>query len=144
MNIKEKLENMQYRFLGEKGAIEICHWTKKAILNEGSCYKQKFYGIPAHMCAQISPIALWCSNNCIYCWRPMEFMKLKHFTKEEVDNPQTIIEEAVKKRRELLIGFKGNKYACKEKVKEILEEFPDHWAISLSGEPLLYPYLLEN
>ncbi len=140
---RERLENMQYRVLGQHSAIEICHWTKKALLDEGACYKQRFYGVDAHMCAQIAPTTLWCSNNCIFCWRPMEFMKSINITEEQVEDPELIINEAVQKRRELLIGFKGNEKTCKEKMLQVMNEFPNHWAISLSGEPLLYPQIGE-
>ncbi|MCD6590044.1 4-demethylwyosine synthase TYW1 [Candidatus Woesearchaeota archaeon] len=140
-NIKQRLENMQYRILGNHSAIEICHWTKKALLDEGACYKQRFYGVDAHMCAQIGPTAMWCSNNCIYCWRPMEFMKAIKIKEGQVDDPGIIINEAVEQRRLLLIGFKGNEKVCMEKMNQVLNEFPNHWAISLSGEPMLYPKL---
>ncbi len=139
--IKEKLYNMQYRIIGHHSSIEICHWTKRSVLDAGTCYKEKFYGIDAHMCAQIAPTTLWCSNNCTFCWRPMEFMKAIDIKKDQVDDPDIIINGAIKSRKLLLIGFKGNKRACKEKIKQILNEPPNHWAISLSGEPTLYPLL---
>ena len=138
-NIREKLEKMQYRVLGNHSSIEICHWTKKSLLDENACYKQRFYGVDSHMCAQIAPTTLWCSNNCIFCWRPMEFMKSINIKDEQVDDPEIIINEAVEKRKQLLIGFKGNEKVCKEKMNQVMNEFPNHWAISLSGEPMLYP-----
>ncbi|MGZ7107363.1 MAG: 4-demethylwyosine synthase TYW1, partial [Methanobacterium sp.] len=39
-----KLEKTGYRFVGNNrhAAAKVCHWTKKSILDEGECYKQKF------------------------------------------------------------------------------------------------------
>ena len=52
----QKLQKMGYRFAGNNyhAAAKICHWTKKSILDEGVCYKEKFYGIKSHRCLQMS------------------------------------------------------------------------------------------
>ena len=141
--VREKLEHMRYGIVGSHSAVEICAWTKKALRGKGVCYKQKFYGIHCHRCAQMSPAAVWCQQNCVFCWRPMEFMKNIRMRKEEVDPPQKIIEEVVKQRKRLLSGI-GGAYDVNLKLwKESFELFPSHWAISLSGEPTLYPLLPE-
>lgn len=132
-----------YGIVGKHSAIEICSWTKKALRGEGICYKQKFYGVDCHRCAQISPAFAWCHENCIFCWRPNEWMKEIEMDKNQVDQPEYLIEGFVSKRRELISGFKGYKKTDKEKFKESYYLFPSHWAISLSGEPTLYPLLPE-
>jgi len=132
-----------YGIVGHHSAIEICSWTKKALLGKGVCYKQKFYGIDCHRCAQMSPAAAWCQEACIFCWRPMEWYSRIKMREDEVDDPEFIIEETVKVRKRLLSGFGGNEKVDKKLFYEAYELFPSHWAISLSGEPTIYPKLGE-
>ncbi len=122
-------------------AVQICSWTKKAILNEGTCYKNKFYGIDTHRCMEMTPMSVFCTNNCIYCWRPMEFMKRVNIKPEDVDDPRDIYEHLLEERKKLLTGFWGNDKADKKLLEEAM--LPNHFAISLSGEPTLYPKLPE-
>ena len=109
------------------------------MLKKGVCYKQKFYGVPTHRCMQFSPAALFCQNNCVYCWRPAEYMQPPK--NPDWDSPAEIVENLVSLRQKLLFGFKGNPEADNQLVKQALE--PVHFAISLSGEPTLYPFLPE-
>jgi len=125
---------MQYRICGSS-AVEICSWTKKHLINEGSCYKRKFYGIDTNRCMEMGPDILCCNHNCIYCWRPMEFMSSKE---SEAMDPQEMILGLIEGRKNLLSGFGGHEKVDKEKFKDAYELFPNHWAISLAGEPLLY------
>jgi tRNA wybutosine-synthesizing protein 1 len=67
----------------------------------------------------------------------------KKIPKREAIKPKELIEKLVKERKLLLIGFKGYEKVNKKKLSASIEEFPKHWAISLSGEPTLYPYLPE-
>ncbi len=147
MEIKEKIKKISVgRFLNagygvfNHSAVEICSWTKNAILGKESCYKQKFYGVEAHRCMQMSPCFNLCNERCIFCWRPNEFFNEIGW---EWNKPEKIIEELIRLRKEKLSGFFGNKKAIQEKLKESYYLFPNHWAVSLSGEPTLYPYLPE-
>ncbi len=132
-----------YGIVGHHSAVQICMWNKKAIKREAVCYKQKFYGIDAHRCAQMSPAAAWCNEGCVFCWRPMEWYSRVEMKEEEVDDPQEIIEGTVRERKKLISGFGGNPKANKKYYREAYERFPSHWAISLSGEPTIYPKLGE-
>ena len=132
-----------YSIVGAHSGIQICTWTKKALRGKGVCYKQKFYGVDCHRCAQISPALAWCSENCIFCWRPNEWMKEIRMGMSEVDGPAEIIEGVVEARRKLVSGLKGAQDAQVGKWNESFKLFPSHWAISLSGEPTLYPKLPE-
>lgn len=136
--IKKAMERAGYGVYNHS-AVEICTWTKKAIKGEGFCYKQKFYGIDTHRCMEFSPAAVFCTNKCIYCWRPMEFMSLTEL--RDVDPPEVIYEKLLEKRRRLLSGFKVHPSVDPKTYEEAL--VPNHFAISLSGEPTLYPYLPE-
>ncbi len=132
-----------YGIIGHHSAIEICSWTKKALREEGTCYKNIFYGVDTHRCAQISPAAAWCQQACIFCWRPHEWYSRTSLLPDEVDKPAEIIEETVRVRKKLLSGFGGNKAVDKQLFHEAYDLFPSHWAISLSGEPTIYPLLPE-
>ncbi|NOX71521.1 MAG: 4-demethylwyosine synthase TYW1 [Candidatus Micrarchaeota archaeon] len=138
---KKDLEKKQWRILGNHGAIEICTWTKKALRGEGVCYKEQFYGAHCHRCAQITPVALWCDQNCVYCWRPMEQMTVRSIGDSDIDDPGLILNDVIPQRSKLLSGLGGNEKVDPEKFREAL--IPDHYAISLSGEPTMYPKLGE-
>lgn len=135
-----ELEKKSYGIVGHS-AVQICEWNKKSILGKGDCYKKKFYDAHCHKCMQFTPISLWCDNNCIFCWRPMEYMDFSQIKNINWQKPEEYVEELVEKRIKLLSGFGGNDNADKDKWKDAL--VPDHYAISLSGEPTLYPYLPE-
>jgi tRNA wybutosine-synthesizing protein 1 len=139
-NPKKLMEKQGYRFPGKHSAVKICEWTKKSLINKGFCYKQKFYGIKSHRCCQVSPWIL-CQNKCIHCWRPIELEIEKSLDNNCVDNPEFIIDESIKMHRKLLSGFNGNEKANIKKFKESQE--PMQFAISLIGEPILYPFIGE-
>ncbi len=139
-DIEEKLKKAHYGLFNHS-AVQICEWTKKAIRKEDFCYKQKFYGIPCHKCMQFSPASVFCTNRCIFCWRPCEYMEKIFLRENEVDNPKVIIEKLTEIRKQLLSGFKGLKGIDIRHFEDAL--IPSHFAISLSGEPCLYPKLPE-
>jgi len=136
----EELEKKSYGIVGHS-SVQICEWTKKSITGRGDCYKKKFYDAHCHKCMQMTPITMWCDNNCIFCWRPMEYMDFNSIKNIEWQKPEEYVEKLIEARIKLLSGFGGNDEANKEKWKDAQE--PDHYAISLSGEPTLYPYLPE-
>lgn len=137
----EKLESSGYRFVGSHNhaAAKICHWTKQSILDKGVCYKEKFYGIESHRCLQMAPAVPNCQQKCEFCWRDLSYTQTQW--EGEYDDPKTIIDEAVKAQNNLLCGFFGNDKANKEKLEE--SKTPTNAAISLAGEPMLYPKIDE-
>jgi len=137
MKTKKQMEKQSYRFIGNHSAVKICEWTKKSLIDKGACYKEKFYGIKSHRCCQISP---WvqCQNKCVHCWRAIE---LDFPINKKVDDNKKIIEECIKSQRKLLSGYKGNAKVNIKKYKEAHE--PMQFAISLIGEPSLYPKIGE-
>ena len=132
----EKLESSGYRFVGSHNhaAAKICHWTKQSILDNGVCYKEKFYGIESHRCLQMAPAVPNCQQKCEFCWRDLSYTQTQW--EGEYDDPKTIIDEAVKAQNNLLCGFFGNDKANKEKLEE--SKTPTNAAISLAGETMLY------
>ena len=137
--VKNVLRRQHYALAGRHSAIQVCRWTKKSLLDEGECYKQKFYGIQSHRCCQMSPAVMWCQNRCLHCWRAIELTigdKLK-----ESDEPKEIVDKCIEAQKKMLIGFKGNMKINLKKLKEAME--PMQFAISLSGEPTIYPKIGE-
>jgi tRNA wybutosine-synthesizing protein 1 len=136
--VKEKLRKAKYGVYNHS-AVELCHWTKKSFANEGSCYKHKFYGISTHQCMEMTPTAMNCENRCVYCWRPAEFYDTLEMPEQFVDDPETIVQNLMAERKKLINGFYGRAKNDKQKLDESL--LPAHYAISLSGEPTMYPKL---
>jgi tRNA wybutosine-synthesizing protein 1 len=136
---KKILEKQGYRIVGKNSAIKICNWTKKSLVDKGVCYKEQFYGIKSHLCAQISCSLFNCQNKCIHCWRNLDYTE--NIKLNNPDNPKEIIKGCIKAQRKILTGFKGNAKTNKQKFKEAQE--PMQFAISLTGEATLYPKLGE-
>ena len=139
-NIVEQLKKAKYG-VADHSTVELCHWTKKSFRNEGTCYKHKFYGISTHRCMEFSPAGMHCENRCVYCWRPMEFYDSLAMELERVAEPEEIIQKLMAERRKLIMGHYGDPNQDKQKLDESL--LPSHYAISLSGEPTMYPKLPE-
>jgi tRNA wybutosine-synthesizing protein 1 len=148
-NVKESLEKQHYKIVGknEHSAVQICRWTKKSLRDEGVCYKEKFYGIKSHLCCQMTP-SLYCPNKCVHCWRAIEYTTGDKIP-GKIDSPTEIIEGCIKAQKKLLEGFnidikskkKQLSRADQKKLKEAQE--PMQFAISLSGEPTVYPHIGE-
>ena len=136
--LQAKLRKAKYGVFNHS-AVELCHWTKKSFYDQGTCYKHKFYGISTHRCMEMTPTAMNCENRCVYCWRPTEFYDTLQMPADLVDEPDAIIHQLLKEREKLIVGFYGNSKSNKQKLDESL--FPAHYAISLSGEPTMYPKL---
>jgi tRNA wybutosine-synthesizing protein 1 len=135
--IKKVLDRQQYRIAGNHSAVKICNWTKRAIRDQGFCYKQKFYGIQSHRCLQMTPSLAWCTNRCVYCWRAIEKTMGNDMKGVALDSPGKIIDSCIESQRKLLSGFKG--YENVNLGKWCEAQNPNQAAISLAGEPTLYP-----
>ena len=141
--MKEKLQSLlkkqRYHIVGNHSAVKICEWTKKSIKAQDFCYKQKFYGIRSHLCAQVSVSLGFCQNTCVFCWREMEYtlgIRMK-----EYDPPDEIIGGWIVGQRKQLSGFGGYEGTDMKRLEEARE--PMHFAISLAGDALIYPKLNE-
>lgn len=133
--LKERLKKQHYFIVGKHSAVQVCRWAKKSLINEGVCYKEKFYGIKSHLCCQMTPCVVWCDNKCLHCWRAVE-LTLGKKIKGKTDSAKEIIDGCIKAQRKLLNGFGSNKKLNKKKFSESQE--PMQFAISLSGEPMIY------
>ena len=134
---KALLKKHGYHLAGSHGAVKTCLWLNKSLRNEGSCYKSKFYGIASHRCIQMTP-TLVCNHRCLHCWRAVE---MTAEVPRVWDSPEEIVKSCLIEQRRLVSGYGGSQIMDKAKWKEAFA--PKHVAISLYGEPTLYPYLPE-
>lgn len=151
MSLPEELHSLyykqKYRMVGDHSAVKTCHWLSRSLNTGGqeSCYKNKFYGIPTHRCMQMTPSLGHCTQSCLFCWRATpetlgvgwEQTQLL----EEPMDPDSIIDGCLEEHRRLLYGFGGNPRVDPKMYREALD--PVHAAISLEGDPALYPLLGE-
>ena len=137
--LKDKKRYMEgYRLIGNHSAVKVCEYCRKSIKGKDVCYKNTFYGINSWRCVQMSP-TFFCDHRCVFCWRNTDYVWPKW--QGPVDDPKLIVDECIKAHVELLQGFKGNSNVVKDRLKEM--ERPLHFAISLTGEPTMYPKLAE-
>ncbi|MDP3104119.1 MAG: 4-demethylwyosine synthase TYW1 [Candidatus Methanoperedens sp.] len=134
---KELLKKHGYHLAGTHGAVKTCLWLNKSMRNEGGCYKSKFYGMTSHRCIQMTP-TLICNHRCLHCWRAVE---VPVEVPEMWDPPENIVNSCLVEQRRLVSGYGGSEFMDRTKWNEAFE--PKHVAISLAGEPTLYPYLPE-
>lgn len=137
-----RLKEAGYKVIGshKHSAVKLCTWLKRSIRTGGKefCYKQKFYGIASHRCLQMTPALPFCTLSCLFCWRDTRINYAEW--KGDFDSPEEIVDFAIKAQRELLTGLGGVEHSEKH-LKEAFE--PKHAAISLDGEPTLYPKISE-
>ncbi|HEY9206888.1 MAG TPA: 4-demethylwyosine synthase TYW1 [Candidatus Methanoperedens sp.] len=135
LSTKELLKKHGYHLAGTHSAVKTCLWLNKTLRNEGACYKSRFYGIDSHRCIQMTP-TLVCNHRCLHCWRAIE---MQAEIPQVWDPPEKIVDSCLAEHRRLVSGYGGSEVMDKVKWKEAFA--PKHVAISLSGEPTLYPHL---
>jgi len=100
------------------------------------CYKNHFYGIASHRCVQMTP-TLECNHLCLHCWRPID----DPIPGKEPMEPAELLEGILRGQQRFISGYGGSSTTDPVRLVEARE--PKHMAISLMGEPTLYPYLKE-
>jgi tRNA wybutosine-synthesizing protein 1 len=136
VSLVELLKRQKYHIIGSHSAIKPCLWLGRSLKSQGACYKSHFYGIQSHLCMQMTP-CIACNQRCLHCWRPVE----EPFSIAAWDKPEEIIEGCLAEQRRFVSGYGGIPETDRKKWKDSFE--PKHVAISLVGEPTLYPYLEE-
>ncbi|KAK2172843.1 hypothetical protein NP493_925g02007 [Ridgeia piscesae] len=133
--LRKNLEKQGYKLIGSHSGVKLCRWTKSMLRGRGGCYKHTFYGIESHLCMETTP-SLACANKCVFCWR--------HHTNPvgtewrwKMDDAETIFQGALKNHTDMIRQFRGVPGVQPEKFSEALE--PRHCALSLVGEPIMYP-----
>jgi tRNA wybutosine-synthesizing protein 1 len=80
--------------------------------------------------------SLACANKCVFCWRHHSNPVGTEW-KWKMDPADVILDEAVDKHVKMIKEFRGVPGVVKERFEEGLE--PKHCALSLVGEPIMYP-----
>lgn len=138
------LKNQKYHLIAKHSAIKRCRWLNESLAHNRTCYKQQFYGIKSHRCIQMTPTVAQCDLRCSFCWRIQSGdldIKWDEMASINWDDPNTIIDGCIKTQKRLVSGYKGNPNVNIHKIREASD--PKHVAISLAGEPTLYPFLNE-
>ena len=138
--LQKLLVKQHYHLVGRHSAVKTCEWLRRSLMNKDCCYKEKFYGIKSHRCLQMTPAVAHCTHKCVFCWRPVEWTIGTEL--EEWDDPDFIVEESIKAQRLLLSGYGGLKDRIDQKKWEEAQD-PTQAAISLAGEPTVYPQIGE-
>ena len=140
--IIDMLHRQKYHLVGNHSAVKRCRWLYNSIVQDRTCYKQKFYGIKSHRCLQMSPSLFHCTLGCVFCWRAQSGDHNLRWDETRLptwDDPETIIDGCIREQKRILTGYKATPNADQTKCLEATT--PKHAAISLTGEPTLYPHL---
>ncbi|MFX1559971.1 MAG: 4-demethylwyosine synthase TYW1 [Promethearchaeota archaeon] len=144
--LSEKLEKQGYHLLGRRGAYKACQWQKKALLHDTVCYKQRFYGIQSHRCLQMTPVVDKCTQNCEFCWRvtPADIgvsWNQVDVSEKDVMSASELMDAVLMANLRTLGGYNPEAGASVSEKKYKEARDPKHVAISLAGEPTLYPLI---
>ncbi|ESQ27622.1 hypothetical protein EUTSA_v100183040mg, partial [Eutrema salsugineum] len=133
--IRASLTKQGYKIIGSHSGVKICRWTKSQLRGRGGCYKHSFYGIESHRCMETTP-SLACANKCVFCWRHHTNPVGKSW-QWKMDDPKEIVKGALDLHTKMIKQMKGVPGVTPEKLQEGLT--PRHCALSLVGEPIMYP-----
>lgn len=134
-DLAESLADQGYQLTGKHSAVKLCYWTKESLTRGRDCYKGRFYGIESHRCLQMSPAIDSCNLQCRFCWRSQGWENDGPMT--EYDDPELLLDRSIAAQRRILSGFKGDPNV--DGARWEASQAPRHIAISLTGEPTLYP-----
>ena len=132
---EKTLARQGYHLVGS-GAVKPCLWLNRSMRSGDQCYKNHFYGIASHRCVQMTP-TLECNHLCLHCWRPID----DPIPGKEPMEPAELLEGILRGQQRFISGYGGSSTTDPVRLVEARE--PKHMAISLMGEPTLYPYLKE-
>ncbi|XP_014292785.1 S-adenosyl-L-methionine-dependent tRNA 4-demethylwyosine synthase TYW1 [Halyomorpha halys] len=133
--LRQVLTKQGYKLIGSHSGVKLCRWTKAMLRGRGGCYKHTFYGIESHRCMEATP-SLACANKCVFCWRHHSNPVGTEW-KWKMDDAKSIVEGALENHYKMIKQFKGVPGVIKEKFEEGLSA--RHCALSLVGEPIMYP-----
>lgn len=146
VELRDKLQRQGYHILGARGGYKACQWQKNSLLYGEACYKERFYGIKSHRCLQMTPVVDKCTQSCAFCWRvtPQDVGVRWNQTRVNNDSvlaPSDLLDAVLKANIRSLGGFNPAAGAKVPKERYLEARDPKHVAISLAGEPSLYPFL---
>jgi len=135
--MRQKLTKQGYKIIGTHSGVKLCRWTKAMLRGRGGCYKHTFYGIESHRCMEATP-SLACANKCVFCWRHHTNPVGKEW-KWQMDDADMIVGQAVSEHVKMIKQMKGVPGVQKARLQEGMQ--PKHCALSLVGEPIMYPQI---
>jgi tRNA wybutosine-synthesizing protein 1 len=136
---RAQLTKEGYKIVGSHSAVKLCRWTKHQLRGRGGCYKHSFYGITSFQCMEATP-SLACANKCTFCWRHHK-NPVGTSWKWSMDPPDMIVKEGIEQHRKMIRECKGIPGVKKERFEEAMTV--RHCALSLVGEPIMYPRINE-
>jgi len=132
---KKSLQKQGYKIIGGHSGVKLCRWTKSMLRGRGGCYKHTFYGIASHRCMEMTP-SMACANKCVFCWRHHKNPVTREW-RWFVDDPEMLVTEAVDRHQKMIKTCRGIPGVIPERFEEGLNV--RHCALSLVGEPIIYP-----
>lgn len=132
---REQLTKEGYKIIGSHSAVKLCRWTKHQLRGRGGCYKHSFYGISSYQCMEATP-SLACANKCVFCWRHHKNPTGTEW-KWKMDEPDAIVAEGIEAHQRMIRECKGIPGVKKERWEAAMNV--RHCALSLVGEPIMYP-----
>jgi tRNA wybutosine-synthesizing protein 1 len=132
---KAVLSKQGYKIIGSHSGVKMCRWTKAMLRGRGGCYKHTFYGIMSHRCMETTP-SMACANKCVFCWRHHKNPVGTEW-RWEMDDPETIVNGAIENHYKMIKEAKGVPGVKPERLAEAFQI--KHCALSLVGEPIIYP-----
>ena len=106
----------------------------------GGCYKHTFYGIVSYQCMEATP-SLACANKCVFCWRHHDNPVGTSF-RWQVDDPQKLLDGFESGHKSMIKQMRGVPGVIPERFEEAMSRVR-HCALSLVGEPIIYPRIIE-
>jgi tRNA wybutosine-synthesizing protein 1 len=136
---RKALTKEGYKIIGTHSAVKMCRWTKNQMRGRGGCYKHSFYGITSYQCMEATP-SLACANKCVFCWRHHKNPVGTEW-RWKTDPPSLIVDQAIGEHRAMVNQMKGVPGVVPERFQEAFTV--RHCALSLVGEPIMYPHINE-
>ncbi|KAG0669801.1 S-adenosyl-L-methionine-dependent tRNA 4-demethylwyosine synthase [Maudiozyma exigua] len=133
----KNLTKQGYRIVGSHSGVKICRWTKNELRGKGSCYKKSLFNIASSRCMELTP-SLACSSKCVFCWRHGTNPVSKNW-RWETDEPEYILENALAAHYSMIKQMRGVPGVIADRFINAFKVA--HCALSLVGEPILYPYI---
>ncbi|CAK0858581.1 unnamed protein product [Prorocentrum cordatum] len=140
---RAQLTKEGYKIIGSHSAVKLCRWTKHQLRGQGGCYKHSFYAarwrITSYQCMEATP-SLACANKCTFCWRHHKNPVATEW-KWRMDEPERIVAEGIELHQKMIKECKGIPGVKKDRFDDAMTV--RHCALSLVGEPIMYPRINE-
>lgn len=136
---RKALTKEGYKIIGTHSAVKLCRWTKHQLRGRGGCYKHTFYGITSYQCMETTP-SLACANKCVFCWRHHK-NPVGRVWRWKTDDPAVLVKGSIERHQGMIKELKGLPGLIPQRWEEAFTV--RHCALSLVGEPIMYPYINE-